>query len=61
MNCEIDGSLYNTVNGHSIELGDREVLLFRDTCHHITQQVMAVNATDADTDGGRGNLHAPQS
>ena len=51
MNLKIDSCFHNAVMGFSMEFRDGHVLLLCNASNHIAEQMIAVDATDADTDG----------
>ncbi len=51
MNLKIHRGFHNAVLGYCMEFRNGEVLLLCNASNHIAEQMMAVDATDADTDG----------
>lgn len=51
MYLKIHRGVHYAVLGYCMEFRNGEVLLLCNACNHIAEQMMAINATDADTDG----------
>ena len=51
MYLKIHRGFHNAVLGYCMEFRNGEVLLLCNASNHIAEQMMAVDATDADTDG----------
>lgn len=51
MHLKIHRGFHNAVLGYCMEFRNREVLLLCNASNHVTEQMMTVDTTDADTDG----------
>ena len=51
MHLKIHRGFHNAVLGYCMEFRNREVLLLCNASNHIAEQMMAIDTTDADTDG----------